>query len=191
MEDEKSPIPFIFRRQFFINPSFQGKLLLGIFGAALLSCVLLVIDYYVFFGRNVPTNPWDPEMIWIFTKAQRPMIIQLVVFVFVFCVVTVVLSHRVAGPIYSLEKSIRIIQEGNLVHRVRFRKRDELPRLRDAFNAMLDALHGKVLKDRDTVAAVRREIEPLLNKSSLDAEAKSKLEKIKSQLESITRGFTL
>src|SRR3989344_5612387 len=137
MDNQKLPASFTFRRKFFIDPSFQGKLLLGIAFAALLSVVLLAVDYYVTFGRNSVTGPWDPEMIWLFTKSQRPLIIQLVIFVFVLCIVTIVLSHRVAGPIYSLERSIRIIQSGNLAHRARFRKRDELSHLRDAFNAMM------------------------------------------------------
>ncbi|HND64890.1 MAG TPA: hypothetical protein PKX64_08600, partial [Elusimicrobiota bacterium] len=83
------------RRRLFISASFQGKLLWGIAAATLLSFALLAVDYYVFFGRNVPTSPWDPEMMWIFLKANRPLIIQLVVFVTVLCAITLVLSHRV------------------------------------------------------------------------------------------------
>ena len=191
MENQKSPTPFTFRKKFFIGSSFQGKLLMGIGYAALLSAVLLAIDYYVFFGRNSPTSPWDPDMLWLFTKSQRPMIIQLIIFVFVLCVVTVVLSHRVAGPIYSLEKSIRIIEKGNLAHRARFRKRDELTHLRDAFNAMMEALHKKVSQDRNAADTLGREIGSLLSKNSLDPDTRSKLEEIKTRLESVTRGFTL
>lgn len=191
MENIQYQRAFVPRRRLFLSASFQGKLLWGIAAATLLSAVLLAVDYYVFFGRNVPTSPWDPEMVWIFLKANRPLIIQLVVFVTVLCFIAIVLTHRVAGPLYSLEKSIKIVQEGNLVHRARFRKKDELSHLRDAFNAMLEAVHGKVLKDRDAVAAARREIEPLLARPDLNAETKAQLERIKSHLESVTRGFTL
>ena len=190
MENQR-PTPFTFRKRLFIDPSFQGKLLLGIAFAALLSIVLLVVDYYVVFGRNSVTGAWDPEMIWIFTKSQRPLIIQLVIFVFVLCIVTTVLSHRVAGPIYSLERSMRLIQGGNLGHRARFRKRDELSHLRDAFNAMMSSIHGQVAGDRENADLLRREVETLLSKTDLDSQTKQKLQEIKARLESLTRGFTL
>lgn len=191
MDDPAHRPAFVPRRWFFLNPLFRGKFWAGAGAAAVFSAALLAVDYYVFFGRNAPTSPWDPDMIWIFLKAHRPLVVQLLVFVFVLAGLMGRLSQRVAGPLVGLERSIRIVAEGNLVHRARFREKDELPGIRDAFNALVEATHEKVRNDREIVAAVRREIEPLLSSPGVDPSTRAALEKIKARLERVTRGFTL
>jgi nitrogen fixation/metabolism regulation signal transduction histidine kinase len=129
-------------------------------------------------------------MEWLL-RTQGPLLIQLVGFVGVLSLVALAISHRVAGPLFSLEKSLQIVRSGNLVHRVRFRRRDELPYLRDAFNGMLDSIHAKVRRDRDSLARVRHEIDELLSKNIVDRETRSVLERLKIHLAQITREFTL
>ena len=191
MENKIQPKQRFFKFKFLIDPSFQGKLLMGIFFSALFSVILLVIDYYVFFGRNSPTSPWDPLMIWLFVKSQRPMIIQCVVFVIVLCMITIVVSNKVARPLYSLQKSIMILRKGDLAHRVNFREQDELQYIRNAFNSMIFGFQEKVLNDRNTTEMMRVKIEALLARNDIDAETRAKLEEIKALLETITTSFNV
>lgn len=183
--------PHIWRRKYFIFRSFQGKLLLGIWGTALISLALLAIHYHAFSAKIVNSQAWGMELVWLFLIQQRPLLIQLGLFVLVLCGVTLAVSHRVAGPLFRLEKSIRVVQDGNLVHRVQFRKGDELPHLRDAFNGMLDSLHARVRKDRHTAEQLVESVEALLAQEPAGSERRKILEHLKIHLTRITRGFTL
>lgn len=60
--------------------------------------------------------------------------------------VTLFVSHKIAGPIYRLEKDIEVIADGDLTFRVKFRKGDQLKELSEEINAMSEALSGKVLR---------------------------------------------
>ncbi|MBU1888107.1 MAG: hypothetical protein KKB46_02810 [Candidatus Omnitrophica bacterium] len=55
-----------------------------------------------------------------------------------------VLSHRLAGPIYRLEKDLEDIAKGNFSIRIKFRKKDELKSIADGINRILDEMEKKV-----------------------------------------------
>ncbi|MFH1782233.1 MAG: methyl-accepting chemotaxis protein [Candidatus Omnitrophota bacterium] len=51
-----------------------------------------------------------------------------------------ILSHRVAGPIYRLEKDLEAIAKGNFHMRIKFRKKDELRSISEGINKILDEM---------------------------------------------------
>jgi nitrogen fixation/metabolism regulation signal transduction histidine kinase len=55
----------------------------------------------------------------------------------VFVVDTVKISHRFAGPIYSLRRAIREITQGKPARKLKFRTNDFWHELSEDFNAML------------------------------------------------------
>lgn len=68
--------------------------------------------------------------------------------------VTLFISHRIAGPLYRLEKDIAEVNKGNLAVEIRVRKKDELQDLAKSLNQMLQSI-------RKTIIEVSREIESL------------------------------
>jgi nitrogen fixation/metabolism regulation signal transduction histidine kinase len=50
------------------------------------------------------------------------------------------LSHRLAGPIYRLKKSMKQVAEGDREVRIHLRRRDELTDVATQFNEMVDAV---------------------------------------------------
>lgn len=154
-----SKLLFLPRRRYFVNRSLQGRLVLGMVSAAVLSFIFVLVDYYLSFGRNAG---WSAEMLEIFIKAQKLPLIQLLVFIFVLVFVTIYLSHRVAGPLINLEKSLARVAEGDLTTRLQLRPKDELKDIRDAFNQMMNALHSRVSDERGRVKEVRHLLDHLV-----------------------------
>jgi len=66
-------------------------------------------------------------------------------------VFTLIISHRIAGPLYRLEKDIAEVNNGNLSMEIRVRKDDELQDLAKSLNQML-----KIISN--TVSVVNKEI---------------------------------
>jgi methyl-accepting chemotaxis protein len=156
------------RWTYLVNPALQGKWALGVAGAVLFSGVLLFGEYYVTFGRNAPGGPWDRELMWIFLRAHRLLLVQLAVFTAALAAVTVFYSHRVVGPLVNLRRCLRLLAEGDLAVRASFRRNDELHELAEAFNDMAETLQARDLQRR-------RDIKSLAKDPSFSESAREKL----------------
>ena len=57
-----------------------------------------------------------------------------------------IVSHRIAGPIYRLEKDLQNIAKGNFSMRIKFRKKDELKSIAEGINRILDEIENRLEK---------------------------------------------
>lgn len=130
-------------------------------------------------------------MLEVFLKAQKLPLIQLVVFVFVVVFVTVYLSHRVAGPLINLEKSLTRVADGDLTTRVQLRPRDELKNIRDSFNRMMTSLHSHASEDRIRVKEVRALLDQLVSSSDMTASQVAEINRALSLLGGLSGNFKL
>jgi len=53
------------------------------------------------------------------------------------------ISHRIAGPVYRLEKELDKIAKGDFSLRIKFRRKDELASVAAGINKVLDKIEGK------------------------------------------------
>ncbi len=84
------------------------------------------------FLRSLPTNPHYrsdifTSLLWIFGIGIFLVIVQIVL-------LTIFFSHRVAGPVYRLQKACNSIIEGDYTDEVHLRKGDEMKNLAALFN---------------------------------------------------------
>jgi methyl-accepting chemotaxis protein len=87
----------------------------------------------------------------IFDQVNTTLIQWVVIFVFLIGVLSIFVSHKIAGPVYRLERSAKILASGDLTHSVKLRHGDELRDLEEAFNSMSDSLRRMVTKDREVI----------------------------------------
>lgn len=59
-------------------------------------------------------------------------------------ILSILVTHTIAGPVYRMERVAREIGAGNLTGNTKLRPRDELKELADAFNTMTDGLADKI-----------------------------------------------
>ncbi|MBI4846720.1 MAG: HAMP domain-containing protein [Candidatus Omnitrophica bacterium] len=64
---------------------------------------------------------------------------------------SVLLSHKIAGPVYRLQKVAYEVSRGDLTRNVRLRRDDELKNLSAAFNSVVENMHLLVEKDRKLI----------------------------------------
>jgi methyl-accepting chemotaxis protein len=183
--NEPKPL-FSARRRYFVNREIQGRLVLGVLGAVGFSFVMVLTDYYFSFGQEAG---WDPRMLEIFLKAQKLPMIQLVVFAFALAFVTIWLSHRVAGPLVNLEKSLSRLAEGDLTTRIQLRPKDKLKDIRDAFNCMVESLQKRVVADRQRARELDLSLGALADIPGLPPAAVAEVKKVREVLLSLTGEF--
>ena len=60
--------------------------------------------------------------------------------------VTLFISHKIAGPIYRFEKEMKNIALGNLSKRISLRENDQIKEMAESLNQMAGSLHEKVVE---------------------------------------------
>lgn len=94
---------------------------------------------------------------------------------------SILVSHRVAGPIYKTELYLNKIGEGKIPGKIYFRETDVVPEMSEAFNRMIEHLHkvgGNAEKTEEMVKGM------IFNDERDRAKLISELEKIKNSLSS-------
>jgi methyl-accepting chemotaxis protein len=153
------------RRILVVNPRFQYK-----FVAVVMACagVALVVAAADMLGLGTSFSVEGASR----GEAWAAFLIKAAVYMGGVFIVGLVVSHRVAGPVYRFEKSLEEVAAGNLAYRVFLRKGDEWEEFRESFNAMVEELQRKVSEDVSRASFVRRALEELYQDASLSEGAR-------------------
>lgn len=152
------------RRNYFIRKEFQGKFVLRFFLTILIGAVLFTVIFSLF-SANTITVTYEDSVLKI-DKTPRALFVELVraygVYIFLIglgiSLVSVFLSHRIAGPVYRLEKTIEEVAKGNLALRITLRRKDELKELATSINGMMSTLSDRIRDVKDRACALEREM---------------------------------
>lgn len=144
------------KRNYFPEPRFQIRYLL-ILAAGLLVQTLVTCGLITYFVREnytlfVQFGALESELTQVLYRELRFLIASIVATFLLFLSGTlflgVIFSHRIAGPIYALKRTIRAILKGEDVE-LRFRHQDEFRELVDSFNEMVRKLRrGEIPKKK-------------------------------------------
>ncbi len=69
-------------------------------------------------------------------------------------ILSILITHTIAGPIYRLEQTAKAIADGDLSIQTRLRPRDEFKELADAFNDMCTGISARIRGIRQAVEHV-------------------------------------
>jgi len=137
------------RRIFLIKRGLQFRYMGVIFLAMLL--VAMIVGWTVYFSiwKDIsdPTKKHD-ELVEVFVQGNQVLIARMAFIAIMICFLSIFVSHKIAGPVYRLEESAKIIASGDLSKRIKLRQGDELQDLADAFNTMTESLDKLVGEDQ-------------------------------------------
>ncbi|MDD3146734.1 MAG: HAMP domain-containing protein [Candidatus Riflebacteria bacterium] len=87
----------------------------------------------------------------IFDMVNSILMRWIVVFILAIAILSIFVSHKIAGPVFRLEETSKMIASGDLTQQITLRQGDELKDLQEAFNQMSDSLRKMVAKDREVI----------------------------------------
>jgi methyl-accepting chemotaxis protein len=188
------------RRIFLIKKGLQFRYMFSVMMIMLLSTT--VVGWTIYYsiwdkvGDNQDFRFENITDIWNQVNLSLvKMVPVLIIFVAVF---SLMLSHKIAGPVYRFEVSAKQIANGDLGLRIHLRKGDELTDLADVFNRMTSNLEQIVQKDREVIEkiiGVINRIPMSLKQEELDDEEKEEiileLTEVVSELKEVTYAFRL
>lgn len=102
--------------------------------------------------------------------------------------ISVLFSHKIAGPIYRLEKNLEAIGSGDLTVDTKFRGKDQLTVLASEINGMVRSLNHLARSSGEAASGIlesERKIEALLKKEASEAELQAALEELKLHIEKL------
>ena len=136
-------IKFNMRRAKFINTPVQNKTLTLVFLAAIVPVAIVSVCLYYLIFNMLAWQLGIPEIIAynlvpVARKVNIILLVSLPVALFFIWFAALELSHRIAGPIYRLEKELTDRLEGKKTGPIQLREKDELKQLADKINSLME-----------------------------------------------------
>jgi methyl-accepting chemotaxis protein len=156
MERKQEPKKFYKRKIYIINKDLQLKYLFTITSMIFISVAAVsFVTFYVIWDNVIREFFFIPEAAKklgdIFVRTTEIAAGCTAVILAIFGVAGIFLSHRVAGPLYRVERVAEEISKGNLDIKVQFRKSDELRTMADSLNKMISGIRGIVNEDKKII----------------------------------------
>lgn len=129
------------RKTIMIKKGLQYRYMALIFASVLLAFLVVGLDVLWTVSKVVNEHPMMQPMLEEMTAMAPLFGIKIGMYLLIVLIVSVVVSHRMAGPVFKFEKSCAVVAEGDLTHRVYLRKGDQLMDLQEQFNNMVAAMH--------------------------------------------------
>jgi methyl-accepting chemotaxis protein len=154
--------PHYKRSNYFIKKGFQVNfsirfLLLIVIEAILLGCLFWFISHNTLTTGYVGSQLRIENTSSYFFPAMTVTGLIVVVIVGIIGIIGLVfISHKIAGPLYRFEASLKAISNGDLTHRTRTREKDQLKDLADSLNNFTSVIDGKV-------ADVKQDVQDAVN----------------------------
>lgn len=156
----KDKVDHIKRRQYFVQKDFQSKFILK-FCMVFLTGIIISIGLLFLFSKNTLTSSFEQSRLVIKNTASAILpsvflshFIALVLITLLTIVVTLLISHKLAGPLFRFQKELKEIGNGDLSKVVKLRKKDQVKAIADSLNQMRANLQEKILDIKEEVEQI-------------------------------------
>lgn len=140
------------RKTILIKKHLQYRYMALIFFSVLLAFIVVGLDILWTVSKVVNEHPMMQPLLDEMSSMVPLFGLKVVMYMVMVLIVSAVISHRMAGPIFKFEKSCTTVADGDLTHRVYLRQGDQLTELQDHFNNMAGAMN-EVAKEYDKFRA--------------------------------------
>lgn len=149
------------RRNYLIDKRTQGLwALLNLTIAGIVGLLIgaeIIRSFFVEFGWPLANRPFSlPDLIFI---------VKLIVLATVgggfFWLLSAFAGHRIAGPIYKLEQSMKEVTKGNYGLRIQFRKKDFFQDVADTFSEMNQSIEQRFKEKEELLEQIKEKIKAL------------------------------
>ena len=139
------PNPNFQRRTIFIKKKLQLRYMLLITVSVLCGLAIMALELTatlndLFDAYPVLVQPIYDEFIPIISS----FFYKISIYVLFVIIISAILSHKMAGPVYRFEQTCKAIAKGDFSQRVHLRKGDRLQELQEEFNKMMDVVEARI-----------------------------------------------
>jgi methyl-accepting chemotaxis protein len=150
------------RRIYFIEKKFQARFIVKFCAIVILGTLVMGAWLYLFSSRSTTVSLENTRAV-VKTTADflLPLLLQTLIVITVFVgiatiILTLFISHKIAGPLYRFKKELSTVEAGDLSHDFHIRKNDQLQDLALSMN-------NAIKKLRETLAELKKQYSVLKN----------------------------
>jgi len=181
------------RRNYFINKEFQTNFIIKFCLLLTLAGLLTIGIVYLLALASTTVSIWHSRVLVRSTAYfLLPLLIQTVAIVLVAVGlatiwVTLLVSHKIAGPLYRFKKIAQSLGEGDFSSEFKIRQSDQLQDLADEFNIMIKKVREEVGMLKNSFNILKEKLDNAASPQT--PEQKSELKKICDDLSRIIGYF--
>ena len=159
------------RRNYFVDKSFQTRFILGFIVPVVVTALVCAVIVYHFSSQSVTTVFENSRLVikagteFILPGLILSTLISVIIVGIATAIIMLFSSHRIAGPLYKLEKSLEKLTKGDFSFDIHFRRWDEEKKLATAFNKTSQGLNdmvGDVKREANQLNSTVSEVESLI-----------------------------
>ncbi len=119
------------KRNFFIKKDFQGRIILAVFLAVIISCLFFIVIFALFSADTLTISYENNELqmgqtpSMLFKNALAANWLFLVTSGTLLVIAAIIWTHRIAGPLFRFEKTLDSMNRRNLGDTIHLRGKDE------------------------------------------------------------------
>jgi methyl-accepting chemotaxis protein len=138
------------RKHYFINKGFQVSFILKFCFLLFVGVVISTGLLFVFSQDSLTSSFQQSRLeirntgIAILPSVVYTNLITLALITVAAIIVTLFVSHKIAGPLFRFEKELDEISKGNLTKRVELREKDQGKDMAESLNIMVSSFHEKI-----------------------------------------------
>jgi len=137
---------------------YVGVILLLMFVTAIICSYTIYYVVMIMMGEKLANVYPQGRLIAIINTVNLQILYSLLLITPVVVAVGIYLSHKIAGPIYRIEKFLGDMSIGNLSARITLRKGDELMSVADKINILNDSLRATLTSQKASMEKIIAEL---------------------------------
>ena len=151
-----------------VNRKFQMWLLVRIAGVVVLSSFVAVLILYLYSRQEISSNFYSAHIQLrrvsdlLFPVMAAGAFISLLSGL----VLAIFLPQKIAGPVFRIQKGLKVIEEGDLSEQISLRKNDVFMDLADSVNQTTAALRGRIREIKEIQKELDRVVATLENQQA-------------------------
>lgn len=176
------------RRQYFIDKKFQTEFIVKFCSLVIIGSLIFGIALYIFSSRTLTTSFENSRLV---VKSTADYLLPgLLLGGLIICIVTaiassiivILMTHRIAGPMYRFEKYIAEIGSGELHSDLRIRQKDQFQNFVGSLNKMTGDIKRGLFEINDVSEKLDTLIEELSKSSNREILLREDIRRIVSEL---------
>jgi methyl-accepting chemotaxis protein len=157
------PRPVLRRRQYIIKKGLQFRYIGLVFGLALIASLVTGWTVFAtgwhFLGEKLASVYPQGRLIYVLRVTNLALLRNLLFISPLIFILGLLFSHRIAGPVYRIEKTLGDISKGNLGLKIRLREGDELVDLAYMINNLVENFNKTIIFDKDVIIKIEKDLE--------------------------------
>jgi methyl-accepting chemotaxis protein len=169
------------RKQYIVSAKFQlryiGLILMLVFLTGILCSYVVYYTSMLLLGDKLANVYPQGRLISIVNTVNIRILLSLVLITPLVVVIGIYASHKIAGPIYRIEKYLSAMAGGDLSIPLTLRKNDELVSLANGINNVADTMKASIKEEKERLASsmvLLENIKRLARAGSIDRHALEK-----------------